>query len=161
MEVEVSQEGNTVVVRAGRIVWQLDASAPDGSPISLDQNGNLVLKPGDSVGVDLEGFGPNTPVEVWLFSIPVKVQDLASDATGRSTGSFATPRGIDSGAHRVVVKGSSPDGDEVIVALGISIDSSAGSGNALPLLLSVTAVVTILLLIGIFGWIRRRPRPTS
>ncbi|MFM8564186.1 MAG: hypothetical protein ACKOCE_09925, partial [Acidimicrobiia bacterium] len=160
-EVEVSREGNTVVLRVGRIVWQLDASAPDGSPIALDENDNLVLKPGDSVRVDLEGFGPNTPVEVWLFSIPVKVQDLASDATGRSTGSFSTPRGIDSGAHRVVVKGSSPEGDEVIVALGVAIDSAGGSGNALPLLLSVTTVVTILVLAGIFGWIRRRPRPTN
>lgn len=161
MEVEVSREGNTVVIRAGQIVWQLGASAPDGSPIALDSEGNLTLVPGDSVELDLTGFGPDTPVEVWLFSIPVKVQDIISDATGRSTGSFSTPRGIDPGAHRVVVKGSSPDGNEVIVAFGIAVNSTGGSGGSMSILLTLAGSLVLLALVGLLGWLRRRPRETT
>ena len=161
VEVEVSRDGNTLVIQAGEIVWELDAMAPDGSPIALDAEGNLTLKPGDSVGIDLAGFGPGTPVEVWLFSIPVKVQDLISDATGRSTGSFSTPRGIDPGAHRVVVKGSSPDGNEVIVAFGIAVNSTGGSGGSMSILLTLAGSLVLLALVGLLGWLRRRPRETT
>jgi hypothetical protein len=161
VEVEVSRDGNTLVIQAGEIVWELDAMAPDGSPIAPDAEGNLTLKPGDSVGIDLAGFGPDTPVEVWLFSIPVKVQDLISDATGRSTGSFSTPRGIDPGAHRVVVKGSSPDGNEVIVAFGIAVNSTGGSGGSMSILLTLAGSLVLLALVGLLGWLRRRPRETT
>ena len=150
-----------MVIQAGEIVWELDAMAPDGSPIALDAEGNLTLKPGDSVGIDFAGFGPDTPVEVWLFSIPVKVDDLTSDSAGRSTGSFPTPQGIDPGAHRVVVKGSSSEGKEIVVAFGVAVDSTGGSGGSLSILLAFAATLLLLSLIGLFGWLRRRPRETT
>jgi hypothetical protein len=118
----------------------------------------LVLTPGDAVSLNLAGFGSDTPVEVWMFSIPVKVKDLMADAKGTTNGSFSTPQGIDAGAHRIVVKGLSPENNEVIIALGVEVTAIGNASLTSKLVLPITAAVVVLFIVALTIRLRRRAR---
>ena len=143
---------------AGEITGELGAATSDGSQVQLDADGNLVLTPGDEVNVNLAGFGSDTAVEVWMFSIPVKVKDLMANADGTTNGSFSTPQGIDAGSHRIVVKGRSPKNEEVIVALGVKVAATGNSSLTSKLLIPITATVVALLIVLLTIRLRRRSR---
>ena len=151
-------KGNTITFSVGGISGELDASSLDGSQIQLDANGNLVLTPGDDVSLNLGGFGSETPIEVWMFSIPVKVKDLMADAEGKSNGSFLTPQGIDAGSHRIVVKGRSPENDEVIIAVGVTVIVEGSSSLTSKLVLPMTVAVVVLFIVALTIRLRRRSK---
>ena len=158
VEVKITTNGNKVLFSAGGVSGELNASSLDGSQIQLDANGNLVLTPGDDVSLNLGGFGSETPVEVWMFSIPVKVKDMVADADGKTNGSFATPQGIDAGAHRIVVKGLSPGNDEIIIAVGVAVAATGDSSLTSKLVLPITAAVVALFIVALTIRLRRRSR---
>ena len=158
VEVKITTNGNKVLFSAGGVSGELNASSLDGSQIQLDANGNLVLSPGDDVSLNLGGFGSETPVEVWMFSIPVKVKDLIADADGKTNGSFLTPQGIDAGSHRIVVKGLSPGNDEIIIAVGVAVAATGDSSLTSKLVLPITAAVVALFIVALTIRLRRRSR---
>ena len=108
--------------------------------------------------MNLGGFGSETPVEVWMFSIPVKVKDLIADADGKTNGSFLTPQGIDAGSHRIVVKGLSPGNDEIIIAVGVAVAATGDSSLTSKLVLPITAAVVALFIVALTIRLRRRSR---
>ena len=156
--VKITTKGNKITFSVGGVSGELDASSLDGSQIQLDANSNLVLAPGDEVNVNLAGFGSDTPVEVWMFSIPVKVKDLMADADGNTNGSFSTPQGIDGGAHRIVVKGRSPENDEIIIALGVEVTAIGKASLTSKLVLPITVAVVVLFIVALTIRLRRRSR---
>jgi hypothetical protein len=158
VEVKIKTNGNKITFSVGGVSGELDASSLDGSQIQLDANSNLVLAPGDEVYVNLAGFGSDTPVEVWMFSIPVKVKDLMADAKGTTNGSFSTPQGIDAGAHRIVVKGLSPENNEVIIALGVEVTAIGNASLTSKLVLPITAAVVVLFIVALTIRLRRRSK---
>jgi hypothetical protein len=158
VEVKITTNGNKILFSVGGVSGELDASSLDGSQIQLDANSNLMLAPGDEVNVNLAGFGSDTPVEVWMFSIPVKVKDLMADADGNTNGSFSTPQGIDSGAHRIVVKGRSPENDEIIIALGVEVTAIENASLMSKLVIPITVAVIVLFIVAITIRLRRRSR---
>jgi hypothetical protein len=158
VEVKITTNGDKITFSAGGVSGELDASSLDGSQIQLDADGNLVLTPGDGVSLNLDGFGSDTPVEVWMFSIPVKVKDMVADANGRTNGSFSTPQGIDPGAHRIVVKGRSPKNDEVIIAVGVAVAATGDSSLTSKLVLPITITVVVLFIVALTIRLRRRAR---
>jgi hypothetical protein len=111
--------------------------------------------PGDAVSLNLAGFGSDTPEEVWMFSIPVKVKDLMADAEGKSNGSFLTPQGIDAGSHRIVVKGRSSENDEVIIAVGVTVIVEGSSSLTSKLALPMTVAVFVLFIVALTIRLRR------
>jgi hypothetical protein len=158
VDVKITTQGNKITFSVGGVSGELDASSLDGSQIQLDANSNLMLAPGDEVNVNLAGFGSDTPVEVWMFSIPVKVKDLMADADGNTNGSFSTPQGIDSGAHRIVVKGRSPENDEIIIALGVEVTAIGNASLMSKLVIPITVAVIVLFIVAITIRLRRRSR---
>ena len=158
VEVKITTNGNKILFSAGGVSGELGASSSGGSEVQLDADGNLVLTPGDDVSLNLDGFGSDTPVEVWMFSIPVKVKDLMADAKGTTNGSFSTPQGIDAGAHRIVVKGLSPENNEVIIALGVEVTAIGNASLTSKMVLPITITVVVLFIVALTIRLRRRSK---
>jgi hypothetical protein len=158
VEVKITTNGNKILFSAGGVNGELGAASSDGSEVQLDADGNLVLTPGDDVSLNLDGFGSEAPVELWMFSIPVKVKDMVADADGKTNGSFATPQGIDSGSHRIVVKGRSPENDEVIIAVGVAVTAVGNSSLMSKLVIPITVAVIVLFIVALTIRLRRRSR---
>jgi acetylglutamate kinase len=81
-----------------------------------------------------------------------------ADAKGTTNGSFSTPQGIDAGAHRIVVKGLSPENNEVIIALGVEVTAIGNASLTSKLVLPITAAVVVLFIVALTIRLRRRAR---
>ncbi|HTN79519.1 MAG TPA: prenyltransferase/squalene oxidase repeat-containing protein [Acidimicrobiales bacterium] len=62
-------------------------------------------KPGDTVAVGGNGFNPNEPVRITLFSDPVILGTVNADANGLASFTFVVPANTPAGAHQVEMAG--------------------------------------------------------
>jgi uncharacterized repeat protein (TIGR02059 family) len=155
----ITRENNRLTITAGPMVVRIWAVAADGSKLSLDADGRLRVKAGDSVTVDATGFSFNTRVEVRLYSDPVLLGRTDVDDKGIMNASYEIPQGIPSGNHNVVLAGER-DGSPVTMALSVALGEQS-SGNALAVVfigVLVAAGVTALMLP---AFLRRRREDES
>jgi hypothetical protein len=155
----ITRENNRLTITAGPMVVRIWAVAADGSKLSLDADGRLRVKAGDSVTVDATGFSFNTRVEVRLYSDPVLLGRTDVDDKGIMNASYEIPQGIPSGNHNVVLAGER-DGSPVTMALSVALGEQS-SGNALAVVfigVLVAAGVTALMLP---AFLRRRRKDES
>jgi hypothetical protein len=103
--------------------WQvaLEATDSSGSPLRLDDSGNIILNTDRFVQFSGSGFAPGSIVRVWLFSEPTELSDLLADASGSFTGQAQLPEGIPVGEHTVQLNGLTQDGQLRSVSLGVLV----------------------------------------
>ena len=144
----VERADNQLVVSAGALKAVVGGLKPDGSQISLDNDGNVRLNTGDIVRIKVAGFKPKTVMEAWLFSTPVLLGKTTVGADGTVTGNFSIPKNAPEGAHRIVIVAQTTDGKPATLAIGINVgewDSGPGVPIWLIMLPLAFAVVGALL----------------
>ena len=75
---------------------------------------------------------PGSAVDVTLFSTPVALGTLVSDASGNVTGSFAVPSGTVLGAHVIQLDGTGLSGFAQSLSANITVVSQTTVPTALP-----------------------------
>ena len=160
-DAKVSRQGNRMIVNAGSVSATLSGIDKAGKVVPLDADGTVHLSGGDAIKVSVDGFNPETLVEVWLFSTPMRLGSDAVGADGTMTGVYTLPTEMESGSHRVVVTAHLPTGKPAIFTMGILV----GDISATSTLTRVLIAIPITLAIG-FGFIlptqlrrRRKARP--
>lgn len=140
---------NQIVVQVGSINATFSAVDGGGSSAALDGNGNLRLNPGDTVRIAASGFEPNSMVELWLFSTPVRLGELSVRSDGAVTGDFAIPSDVKIGAHRIAIIARTSEGKSTTLALGIRVGTAEDSDRvsfwfiAPPLILAVLVALVL------------------
>jgi hypothetical protein len=152
----ITRENNRLIITAGPMVVRIWAVAADGSKLSLDADGRLRVKAGDSVTVDATGFSSKTRVEVRLYSDPVLLGRTDVDDKGVMSASYEVPEGIPSGNHNVVLAGER-DGNSVTMALSVVLGEQTNSQAFTAVLVGVliAAGITALMLP---AFLRRRKK---
>jgi hypothetical protein len=117
----VERADNQLVVTAGALKAVVGGMNPDGSPMALDEAGNVRLRTGDTVRIKLAGFEPGSVMEAWLFSTPVLLGTTKVGADGTITATFTIPEDASSGSHRVVIVARTTDGEPATLAVGINV----------------------------------------
>jgi hypothetical protein len=133
----------------------LEATDTEGTPLVLDDSGNLVLNSDRFVQFQGTGFAPGSIIKVWLFSDPSSIADVVADSNGNFTGSAQLPADIPDGEHTVQLNGLSKDGQVRSVALGVVVQPDVVAAPPLipvdvaPLwnLLFITAGVVMMFLL--------------
>jgi hypothetical protein len=107
--------------------WQVELEATDmsGSPLKLDDSGNIILNDDRFVEFSGTGFAPGSLVKVWLFSEPAELSQLTADASGNFTGRAMVPTDTAVGEHTIQLNGISKDGQLRSVALGVVVQALA------------------------------------
>jgi hypothetical protein len=107
--------------------WQVELAATDmsGSPLKLDDSGNIILNDDRFVEFSGTGFAPGSLVKVWLFSEPAELSQLTADASGNFTGRAMVPTDTAVGEHTIQLNGISKDGQLRSVALGVVVQALA------------------------------------
>jgi LPXTG-motif cell wall-anchored protein len=100
---------------------------PEGLPLPLDSDGNLILNADGLVDTGGEGFAAESPVKVYLFSDPTFLGTLFTDPTGTFSGLLQIPAGIDPGVHNLQVVGYDPDGNVLVFTVGVVVPGSGGT----------------------------------
>jgi hypothetical protein len=156
----VERADNQLVVSAGALKAVVGGLNPDGSQMSLDDDGNVRLNTGDTVRIKLAGFKPGAVMEAWLFSTPVLLGTTKVGADGSVTGTFTIPKDAPEGAHRVVIVAQTTDGKPATLAIGINVGEwDSGPGVALWLIVLPIAFAVVGALVVPAQRRRRRATP--
>jgi hypothetical protein len=116
-----------IVGTAGDLTFEMSGLDPEGLPLPLDSDGNLILNADGLVDTGGEGFAADAPVKVYLFSDPTFLGTLFTDPTGMFSGMLQIPAGIDPGVHNLQVVGYDPDGNVLVFTVGVVIPGSGGT----------------------------------
>ena len=159
---KVARENNAMVVTAGAVSATLSGINDQGKTVPLDSDGSVRLSAGDSIKVAVGGFKPDSEVEVWLFSTPLRLGSASVGSDGSMSKTFILPAGVKSGNHRVAVLAKLPNGKTATFTLGIVVGEFSTTSTVTRVLIAIP----IALAIG-FGLIlpnrlrRRRTTATS
>ncbi len=90
--------------------WSLDLIGQEnGVNVPLDTLGRIVFQEGHLAHTSGSGFKPNSDVHVYIFSTPILLGILHTDANGNFVGDLPLPAGLAVGDHTVQVDGYAPD----------------------------------------------------
>jgi hypothetical protein len=103
--------------------WQvlLEATDSTGSPLVVDESGNIILNSDRFLRFGGEGFAPGSVIRVWIFSEPTEITSLTADGSGSFAGTGLMPEQIAAGEHTVQLNGLTKDGQVRSVSLGVII----------------------------------------
>ncbi|MGB3412430.1 MAG: fibronectin type III domain-containing protein [Microthrixaceae bacterium] len=96
----------------------------DGTPMTIDSQGRLIVLQGGSVRVTGAGFAPGTSVDVWLFSTPTFLGDVAVGVDGTFDQMLKMPEGIEIGEHTVQMNGLGQSGEVYSVSTGLILKAA-------------------------------------
>ena len=81
---------------------------------STDTGGNssqtITFERGVGASISGTGFAPFTLVIVYIFSDPIKIGEVLTDAKGSFSGNFVIPEGLNVGEHTLQLSGQAPNG---------------------------------------------------
>jgi len=129
--------------------WLVNLAAADsrGSPLRIDDSGNIILNAERVVQFSGTGFAPGSKIKVWLFSDPTELTTVTAGPDGTFTGSANLPRGISVGQHTVQLNGLTQDGQIRSVALGVVVQPDPVVPPAAPLGFALTGLLNLLWII--------------
>ena len=122
--VRTDEDNGYVLIGDG---WQvaLEAADSSGSPLRIDDSGNIILNKERFVQFSGSGFAPGSIIKVWLFSDPTSLSKVTADASGNFVGEAQLPEGIPVGQHTVQLNGLTEDGQLRSVSLGVVVEPVA------------------------------------
>jgi alpha-tubulin suppressor-like RCC1 family protein len=156
--VTVLRSENRVTASVAGISATISGLTIEDEVVSLDSDGNLRLVTEDQLVVDASGYVAGQEVSVWVYSTPSRLGVVTADASGKLTGTFDLPAGIDSGDHRVVLDGANENGQPVIISVGIAVGSIDASSLVSRLLIIIPVLLAIFIGLFIPAAARRRKR---
>jgi hypothetical protein len=92
--------------------WQVNLGALTalGESVYIADDGSLRVQRDHDFVASGSGFAPNSQVDVYVYSSPIKLGTLQTDAAGEFTGNFPVPKQLEDGQHTLQVMGYSPTG---------------------------------------------------
>jgi hypothetical protein len=159
--VAVSRSENRFTISTGDVSATLTGITSSGEIAALDEDGAVRLSNEDSFEIQLEGFSPNSDVEVWMYSTPSKLGITAVDALGKGTERYAVVDSIEPGAHRIVLRGENSDGKKLEIAFGMFIGFENSTSTAARIIIIVPIALAILFGLLLPTALRRRRKDVA
>jgi len=130
----------------------------DGSPLTVDDQGRVVLQSGTVLNVKVSGFAPNSVITLWLFSSPLSLGEFTVDSNGELDISVVIPESVTLGDHTVQLNGVSANGElrTMNVSVVVTQEKNALQSNLMPTILAAMAAIALAGLV-----IARRRRVTT
>ena len=157
----VVKSANAVMTIAGTVQVTVYAFDPEGQAVPVTLDGKILVEGGGSFGVRIAGFAPNSPVEAWLFSDPIRLGNFNANNYGKSTERFVVPADVEPGSHRVVLTGTNASGKEITIAVGLQVRGDTGEVPTSRIVIIAIAALALLGLLLPPSLRRRRAEPTE
>ncbi|MFA5775906.1 MAG: hypothetical protein WC864_11100 [Ilumatobacteraceae bacterium] len=147
------QFGNAVTVMGGNVIARL--SGAKVTPLD-SANSGIVLAPGVSAQLSLQGLKPNSEVRVVIYSEPRQLGILPVDSMGGFFASIDIPTDLEPGSHTLVISGLESDGFPIELKFGLVVNSS--DGNLLLWWVGSATALLILAFASSLIWFRKARR---
>lgn len=125
MVISTNQQGDGFSATGDGFGMNFAAVSSSGSPIKLDNDGNILLDGDRNVTFSGFGFAPGSLVQVWLFSDPVALREVIADKNGEFTGQSTIPGKIPFGQHTVQLNGITNEGVIRTLSMGVVLAEPA------------------------------------
>lgn len=145
----IERANNQLVVTAGALKATLGSLNKSGGIEPLDPDGNIRLKHGDPVRINVSGFKPGSTVQAWLFSTPFLLGTAKVSASGAVVASFTIPDNAPNGSHRISIVAVTNDGKPAILTVGVMVGAWAKEKSmvvwliVLPILLAIAGALAL------------------
>jgi hypothetical protein len=147
IELVKTDQENGYILRGDGWDVSLEATDSSGSPLILDDSGNIILNKDRFVQFSGTGFAPGSIVKVWIFSDPTGLADVVADSSGNFIGKAQIPQGIQTGEHTIQLNGLTQDGQLRSVSLGVLIQPEIVIAPAPPVGFDLMGLLNILWII--------------
>jgi hypothetical protein len=154
----ITRENNQLVISSGPVRASISSIEKSGKVTPLDSDGNLRLRTGDLIKLNVGGFKPSSDVDVWLYSTPTNLGSASVGPTGTVVATFAVPKNIDSGAHRLAVVAKLPNGKSATFAVGLFIGDVEQTSTLTRVLIAIPIALAIAVGLILPNQARRRKR---
>jgi hypothetical protein len=154
----ITRENNQLVISSGPVRASISSTGKSGKVSPLDSDGNLRLRTGDLIKLNVGGFKPSTDVDVWLYSTPTNLGSASVGPKGTVVATFAVPKNIDSGAHRLAVVAKLPNGKSATFAVGLFIGDVEQTSTLTRVLIAIPIALAIATGLILPNQARRRKR---
>jgi uncharacterized repeat protein (TIGR02059 family) len=156
IEATITRENNQLVIAAGVLRARISAVQREGGRAPLDSQGRIRMDQGDSIEIEVTGFGTESQVEVRMYSDPVLLGRSTVSALGSLAASYEVPESVDDGRHTVVLLGESQQSEELTFALAVFIGAESTGPSTLALLVGIPLGLAVIAALIIPAIIRRR-----
>jgi hypothetical protein len=156
IEATITRENNQLVIAAGILRARISAVQREGGRAPLDSLGRIRMDRGDSIEIEVTGFGAQSQVEVRMYSDPVLLGRSTVSALGNLMASYEVPDSVDNGRHTVVLSGESQQGEKLTFALAVFVGAESTGPSALALLVGIPLGLAVIAALVIPAIIRRR-----
>lgn len=99
----------------------LHGTDEDGKHAPLNSEAQIVLTPGLFASTVGTGFKPLSTVKVYVFSEPILLGTLQTDASGKFIGKLPVPASLNLGQHTIQVSGFSPSDIVRTASIGVVV----------------------------------------
>jgi len=156
VEVTVERRDDVIIMKVAESLITLEGRREDGSRAPLDSSGSINASVSHTIRTEATGFAGESNVDGWVLSEPVHLGQVLTTKGGTAEGVFELPADVEPGNHRIALRGTTADGKEAVVAVGLRVASSEGVGwSGLLVAFMLAAAFAALLLPAV---IRRRRR---
>ena len=156
--VTVNRSMNQLILSGGGITMTVSALTVNNERVPLDDVGNLRFRSTDKIVVTAEGVAPGEDISMWFFSTPTEIGTVKADASGKMSGTFELPEGIENGNHRLVLQGSNFDGSKAVFGLAVTVGMAKETSTLSRVLIAIPIALAIGLGILLPTRARRRRR---
>jgi len=119
---------NVLVVSlpSAQVQVNLSSTSPNGA-INPIQNTTLTIIRGSEIKISAEGFLPNSEVSVYVFSSPILLGTVKTDAQGKYVSTLASPATLEIGAHTIQLVGFLKDSSEAKISVPMVVLQTSAS----------------------------------
>jgi hypothetical protein len=158
---KISRLDNQLLLNATNFDAAFSGVRTDGSVVPLDTDGNIRLDKGDAIKVVVTGFGPESQVEIRLYSDPILLGMAAVNDEGTVTKAYQIPETVPAGPHRVVLSGKNYSGDTVMFTVGIVLGARESASGLVRALIAIPILGAVFLALFLPALLRRRKKPAT
>ncbi|MEV4517491.1 fibronectin type III domain-containing protein [Dactylosporangium sp. NPDC049525] len=102
-------------------------AAPPATNLTLttDKGRISTAEPGQQIVVIGTGFAPHSTATITIYSTPVNLGTVITDADGNFSKPVTVPASLADGTHTVLAQGAAPDGSLRSMALAVTVDTTS------------------------------------
>jgi len=117
---------NAIVISFASAQVTVLSVGPTGVPNPI-QNSTLTITQGAEIKISADGFLPNSELSVYVFSTPILLGKVITDAEGRYSALLASPAGLKVGSHTIQLIGFLNDSTLATLSLPVLVIQSSSS----------------------------------
>ena len=121
LTVTFSDNNSASIKYLNNLIVNIAGNSPAAASKVATGSSSIRVYRNQTVDITGSGYGPNTSVDVWINSTPIKLGSTMSDANGLISETFGISANIDIGNHTITLNGKFADGTKASVSVGIEV----------------------------------------